>query len=64
VQKHWNVLSVRILNEVEELYKVSNRNSQVSAQLLGRSLSQVTNASSLSSFPAPQTEYHQSPTPT
>ena len=60
VQKHWSGFSVRMLDEEEELYKASNGSAQTSAQLLGGSLSQVTNASSSSSVP--QMEHRQAPT--
>ena len=63
VHKHWHEFYVRMFNKAEEAYKASNRNAQTSAQLLGRSLSQVTNPSLSSSSSVPQTEHRQAPSP-
>ncbi len=63
VHKHWHEFYVRMFNKAEEEYKASNANAQTSAQLLGRSLSQVTNPSSSSSSSVPQTEHRQAPSP-
>ncbi len=63
VQKHWHEYYARMFNKAEEEYKASNANTQTWAQLLCRSLSQVTNHSSSSSSSVPQTEHRQSPTP-